>query len=316
MGTTSSCMLADMHTPASPRGVAVIDALHLGRPHVVATYLLLGDEPALVDPGPASTLATVEAGLARHAMGLADLRHVVLTHIHLDHAGATGQIVARNPGVRVHVHTRGAAHLIDPSRLLGSAGQLYGDRLEHMWGRTIPVPPEAITTFDGGEELRLGRRPLRVFDAPGHAKHHLVWLDEESGAAFVGDNLGVRLPLVRLARPATPPPDVDLEAWARTLDMIGGLGPRWVALTHWGAYDDVAFHLADVRERLLRWGELVRAGLSGGASEAEQIAALERIARDEVAGLSDLERAAIAQQTGALESSWRGLARYWRKRGA
>ncbi|HMQ32266.1 MAG TPA: MBL fold metallo-hydrolase [Chloroflexaceae bacterium] len=305
-----------MNTPAHPHGVLVLDAHHMGRAHVVASYVLLGDEPALVDPGPAGTLPSLEAGLAQHDLALADIRHVVLTHIHLDHAGATGLILARNPAVRVHVHERGAPHLVDPSRLIGSATQLWGDQVERLWGRTVPVPPEAIGTLTGGEVLRLGRRTLRAFDAPGHAKHHLVWLDEESGGAFVGDNLGVRLPLVRFTRPATPPPDVDLEAWERTIATIAGLGPKWVMLTHYGAYGDVAFHIADFRERLLRWGEVVRRGLEGGASEQEQIEALERLARDEAASLGEPERAALDQQSGAIELSWRGLARYWRKRGA
>jgi glyoxylase-like metal-dependent hydrolase (beta-lactamase superfamily II) len=224
--------------------------------------------------------------------------------------------VARNPGVQVHVHTRGAQHLVDPSRLVASAGMLWGDQLETLWGRTIPVPPEVIITLHGGEAVRMGGRTVRAYDAPGHAKHHLIWLDEPSGAAFVGDTAGVRLPGVRFTRPATPPPDVDLEAWARSLDLLVELGPRWLMLTHYGGYDDVAFHIADFRERLLRWGELVRRGLGGGASEAEQIAALDRVAWDEAASLSESEQAALAQQSGAIELSWRGLARYWQKRGA
>lgn len=307
-------MMRAMHTPAYPSGVLALDTHHMGRPHVVATYVLLGDEPAIVDPGPAGTLPSVEAALAQHDMGLADLRHVVLTHIHLDHAGATGRILERHPTVQVHVHERGAPHLVDPSRLIRSAAQLWGDQLETLWGRTAPVPPAAITTLAGGETLRLGRRTLRAYDAPGHARHHLVWLDEESGAAFVGDSAGVRLPLVRFTRPATPPPEVDLEAWERTLDLIGALDPAWLMLTHFGAYGDVGFHLADFRERLLRWGELVRQGLASGAGEAEQIAALNQVAWAEAQSLSAPERAALAQQSGDVELSWRGLARYWRKR--
>lgn len=303
-------------TTAHPNGVLVLDTHHMGRAHVVASYVLLGDEPALVDPGPAGTLPSLEAGLAQHGLGLADIRHIVLTHIHLDHAGATGLILERNPSARVHVHERGAPHLVDPSRLINSAAQLWGDQLERLWGRTVPVPPAAIGTLAGGEVLRLGRRTLRAYDAPGHAKHHLVWLDEESGGAFVGDNLGVRLPAARFTRPATPPPDIDLEAWERTIELIVGLKPAWVMLTHYGPYSDVDFHIADFRERLLRWGEAVRRGLEGGADEGEQIAALERMAWEEAASLGAAERAALTQQSGAVELSWRGLARYWRKRGA
>lgn len=305
-----------MNTQTYPHGVLTLDTLHLGRPGVVATYLLLGDELALVDPGPAGTLPTVEAALAQHDLSLQDLRHVILTHVHLDHAGATGAILAQNPHVQVHVHERGAPHLIDPSRLVKSAGQLWGDQLEMLWGQTIPVPPKAITTLVGGERLQLGKRVLHAYDAPGHAKHHLVWYDEESEAAFVGDNTGVRRQLQPFTRPATPPPDVDLVAWQSTLDLIKGLRPQWLMLTHFGAYRDVEFHLADVRERLLRWGELVRAGLTSGKSEAEQLAALEAQALAEAASLDETELAALTQQSGAVELSWLGLARYWQKQAA
>lgn len=305
-----------MPTHTYPDGILILDTQHMGRTHVVATYLLLGDEPALVDPGPAGTLPTVEAALAQHDMRLADLRHIILTHIHLDHAGATGPILARNPHIQVHVHAKGAPHLIDPSRLVNSAAMLWGDQLEVLWGRTAPVPPEAITTLIGGETLRLGHRTLRAFDGPGHAKHHLVWLDEQSGAAFVGDNTGVRLPLIKFTRPATPPPDVDLEAWNRTLDLITSLDPQWLMLTHFGAHADVAFHLSDFRERLMRWAELVRVNLPSGMSETEQIAALDHQAWLEAQSLDADQRTALDQQSGSMELSWRGFARYWQKRAA
>ncbi|RRR74404.1 MAG: MBL fold metallo-hydrolase [Candidatus Viridilinea halotolerans] len=304
-----------MNTQTNPKDVLILDTHHMGRPHVVATYVLLGAEPALVDPGPAGTLPNVEAALAQHNMSLADIKHLIVTHIHLDHAGASGAILERNPNIRVHVHERGAPHLIDPSRLVNSAGMLWGDQLETLWGRTIPVPVSAIETLVGGEQLRLGGRTLRAYDAPGHARHHLVWYDEASGAAFVGDNAGVRLPTERFTRPATPPPDVDIEAWLRTLDMIGTLNPQWIMLTHFGAYADVNFHLADMRERLVHWAELVREGMASGASEAEQIAALEAQALQEAAHLNAEEQAALTQQSGDVVLSWRGLARYWTKRG-
>jgi glyoxylase-like metal-dependent hydrolase (beta-lactamase superfamily II) len=224
--------------------------------------------------------------------------------------------VERSPQARVYVHERGAAHLIDPSRLIGSAAQLWGDQLQRLWGTTVPVPPGRIQTFGGGERISIGLHTLAAYDAPGHAKHHLVWHHEGVGCAFVGDNCGVRLPGVAFTRPATPPPDVDLDAWLRSLDLIAGLTPRWLMLTHFGPFDDPAFHLADFRERLLRWAELVRDGLASGASEAEQIAALNRLGSDEAASLGAPEQAALSQQSGDLALSWRGLARYWQKRAA
>jgi glyoxylase-like metal-dependent hydrolase (beta-lactamase superfamily II) len=303
-----------MNTPPARDDIAVIDALHLGRPRVIATYLLLGDEPALVDPGPASTLANVEAGLGEYGLRLSDIRHIVLTHIHLDHAGATGSLAARSAAAQVYVHERGAPHLVDPSRLLNSAAQLYGDQMQTLWGELLPVPAERVTVFGEGDRLRVGGRELLAYDAPGHAKHHLVWFEPASGAAFVGDNGGVRLPGTPFTRPATPPPDIDLEAWARTLDRIEALAPSRLMLTHFGPFEDVAFHLADYRERLLRWGEFVRAGLHSGRSEAEQIAALQSLAASESTSLSEADQATTIQQTGALASTWHGLARYWRKR--
>ncbi|MEI7770928.1 MAG: MBL fold metallo-hydrolase [Chloroflexales bacterium] len=304
-----------MTTP-SPDGVITIDDMHLGRPHVIATYLLTGAAPALVDPGPDSTLPALEAGLAAQGLGLGDIHSILLTHIHLDHAGATGSILARNPRVKIYVHTVGAPHMVDPSRLLKSANQLYGEMMQTLWGETVPVPTESITTLEGGEMIDLGGRMLHVFDAPGHAKHHLIYLDQQSGGAFIGDNGGVRLPSLPFARPATPPPDVDLEAWDGTLLMIDELMPSWLMLTHFGAYNDVETHIRDYRARLAHWGEYVRKGLESGASEADQIIALERMAAQEVAGLSAADHDILRQQTGALASSWHGLARYWRKRAA
>ena len=303
-----------MNTQHPPNGIAVIDALHLGRPHVIATYLLLGAEPALVDPGPASTLPTVAAALATYGLELSDIRHIILTHIHLDHAGASGLLMSHSPTARVYVHERGAPHLIDPSRLLNSATQLYGDQMERLWGEVRPIPAERVVIYGEGERLQAGDRELLAYDAPGHAKHHLIWFEPASGTAFVGDSAGVRLPGVPFTRPATPPPDIDIEGWLRTLERIESLAPRRLMLTHFGPFDDVAFHLADYRERLLRWAELVRAGLESGRSEAEQIAALEALGAAEAAGIDGPAQAALTQQSGDLSASWRGLARYWRKR--
>ncbi len=299
----------------TPRDVALIDVYHLGRPHVICTFLLLGDTPALVDPGPASTLPALKAGLDAHGLTVADLRAVILTHIHLDHAGATGLLASENPHLVVHVHERGAPHLIDPSRLLNSAGQLYGDRMTALWGNVLPVAPSQVKVYTGGETVHLDGHTLRAFDAPGHAKHHLVWFDEANGAAFVGDNTGVRLPGVRMTRPATPPPDVDLAAWRQTHDLIERLHPQWLCLTHFGAYNDVAFHLADARLRLQQWAEIVRQSLLAGHDEATGVAMLEAALASEAANLSPAEQAAITQQTGPLNLSWRGLARYWQKLG-
>ncbi len=298
---------------SEPTDLITIDLMHTGQPWVVASYLLLGEEPALVDPGPARTLPQLEAGLAANGLGVGDLRHILLTHIHLDHAGATGSLLARNPQLQVYIHERGAPHMVNPERLLSSALRLYGDRMDELWGEMLALDPAAVTTLRGGELLHISGRTLRVYDAPGHAKHHLIYADQGSSVAFVGDNCGVRLPGHLYARPATPPPDVDIEQWEATLTLLSELGPGYLALTHFGIFDDPQEHIAAYRERLRGWADLVRAGLASGATEAEQIAALRMLAEAEVGGSAEMRD--LYQRGGPSEQSWQGLARYWRKRG-
>lgn len=296
-----------------PEDILIIDDMHLGRPHVIASYLLLGDEPAIVDPGPASTLANLEAGLAAHGLRGEDLRHIVLTHIHLDHAGATGTLVRRYPQLRAYVHARGAPHMLAPERLVQSATRIYGDQMERLWGEFAAVPAERLTILSGGETLRLGGRALRAFDAPGHASHHLIYLDEGSGALFMGDNGGVCLPDRMIPRPATPPPDIDLEAWGRTLDLAESLRPELLLLAHFGPAYAPGAYLADYRAALARWAEAVRAGLRSGASEAAQLAALRELALADL-GATTVDARELFEQASSVEMNWQGLARYWRKR--
>lgn len=298
-----------------PPNVRMLDDMHLGRPHVIATYALLGDAPALVDPGPASTLGALESGLAAHGLALADVQTIVLTHIHLDHAGATGELVRRFPHLRVYVHGRGAPHLAAPDKLIRSATRLYGDQMDRMWGPTLPVPEQNITTLGGGETLRIGAHALQVLDAPGHASHHLVYVDQHTGLAYVGDTAGVCVPDRPLARPAAPPPDIDIEAWLDTLDRLEALGPQALLITHFGPRFDPPAYLAEYRAALRRWAELVRAGLAGGADEAVQVAQLLAVARAELGDDVTDEQVAHVEQASSTPLSWQGLARYWRKRG-
>jgi glyoxylase-like metal-dependent hydrolase (beta-lactamase superfamily II) len=293
--------------------ILTIDDMHLGRPHVIATFLLTGAEPTLVDPGPASTLPNLEAGLAQHGYSLGDIRHILLTHIHLDHAAASGTITARYPDIRVYVHERGAQHIIDPERLLNSARQLYGAQMATLWGEILPVPADQVTIVPDGATIALGERRMSAYDAPGHAKHHLVYFEAATGAAFVGDNAGVRLPGFDYVRPATPPPDIDIEQWQQTLDLIAGLAPQTLYLTHFGAYHDAQRHIEEYRARLLRWAEQVRQGLASGADESAQILQLRQLADAELSAMSEADRA-LHQQASPGEQSWAGLARYWRKR--
>lgn len=297
-----------------PDDIRLVDDLHLGRPHVIATYVLLGDQPALVDPGPGSTLPSLEAGLTSYGLTIGDLRAVLLTHIHLDHAGATGLLVARNPHLRVYVHRRGAPHVIAPERLVRSAARLYGDEMERLWGEIRPVPEANITVLEGGETVRLNGRTIRAFYTPGHASHHVIYFEEATGAAFVGDTAGVRMPGSTYTRPPTPPPDIDIEAWQRSLDTLRSLEPCLLLLTHFGPVAAPADHIEEYRARLLRWTETVRQGLMSGADEATQIARLQALADKELGEITTAEAYEDYRQAAAVEQSWHGLARYWRKR--
>ncbi len=289
----------------------VIDNLHLGQPQIIATCLFRGTAPFLVDPGPTSTLGNLEAGLAAAGLSLADLQAILLTHIHLDHAGATGTILARYPHIQVYVHAEGAAHIIDPQRLVTSASRLYGDMMDTLWGEMLPVPETAITTLRGGESLQLGERRVDVYDAPGHAPHHLIYFDTLSRAACIGDNGGCRLPGYDYISPTAPPPTINLEDWEQTLNLIGELEPRMLLLTHFGRHDDVTTHLERYRRQLRHWAEVVRAGLERGADQAAieaDLLALER------AALPDETTRRLYQQASPVGLNTAGLVRYWRKR--
>lgn len=270
----------------------LIDLRHLGRPHVIGAWLV-GD--VLVDPGPGSTLPTLLAEL-----GPAIPRVIALTHIHLDHAGATGALVRRYPDVEVWVHERGAPHLIDPERLLASAARLYGDDMQRLWGDTEPVAADRVRALHGGE--RLGS--WEVAYTPGHASHHVAYLDHASGHAFTGDVAGVRIdggPVM----PPTPPPDIDVEAWFGSLDRVAGWRPRVLCPTHFGAFTDVEEHLEQMRAVL---PDAER--LAGSLDEADFIAAL----RARIAETADADTAAAYEQAMPPEQCFAGLVRYLRRR--
>ena len=236
----------------------LLDLRHLGRPKVIASYLLEGPEPTLVDCGPSTCVEALEAGLREHGLALEDLRHLLITHIHLDHAGAAGTLVRRNPALRVHVSAIGAPHLVDPSRLERSARRLYGASFDGLWGELAPVP-EANVRIVGDNVLG-----LEAFPTPGHASHHVCYLDRD-GTLYAGDACGVRIAPNPVVLPPTPPPDLDVDAWERTIDEIERRQPQRLVLVHFGAFGDVVGHLRVLRTRLLEWRDIV----AGGASEDE-----------------------------------------------
>jgi glyoxylase-like metal-dependent hydrolase (beta-lactamase superfamily II) len=275
-----------------------IDLLHLGRERVIASYLLdTADGPALLDCGPTTTVDALEAGLAARGLALTDIRHLLLTHIHLDHAGAAGVLVRKHPGLQVHVSPIGAPHLIDPERLERSARRLYGDTFDSLWGELAPVPAENVHPLEGA---LLG---LESFPSPGHASHHVCYFDPD-GTLYTGDAAGVRVLPGRSVMPPTPPPDVDIAAWQTTIDEIARREPSRLALIHFGVAEDVSRHLEELELRLLDWAESV----AGGASEEE-------FAEYALAELSDSgDDTGSYAQAMPFWQSYRGLARWAEKR--
>jgi glyoxylase-like metal-dependent hydrolase (beta-lactamase superfamily II) len=295
-------------------GVKTIDVEYLGEQRYIACALLDGNAPVIVDPGPTVSLPVLEVGLRAAGISIDDLAGILLTHIHLDHAGATGSIVRRSPRVRVYVHERGARHMVAPERLLASAERLYGDRMEELWGEFLAVPAGNVRALSGGETLDFADRRIEVAYTPGHASHHVSYLDTASGTAFVGDTAGIRIDGNPYVLPVTPPPDIDLEAWDTSLKKIEAWRPERLYVTHFGVAEGVDEHLTEFRRRLQRWAAAVRQGLESERSDA---ACIEAFTEDVLADLHrNLRRETVSlyQQGGAPEMSWHGLARYWRKR--
>jgi glyoxylase-like metal-dependent hydrolase (beta-lactamase superfamily II) len=275
-----------------------IDLVFQGTPRCIGVYLLdTEDGPALFDCGPATTVDALKAGLADAGLALADVRHLLLSHIHLDHAGAAGTLVREHPGLQVHVSEIGAPHLLDPARLEASARRLYGDTFDTLWGELAPVPKENLHVV--GDAV-VG---LDCFPTPGHASHHVSYLDRD-GTLYSGDAAGVRIQPGRYVLPPTPPPEFDLDAWQRTVDEIERRDPERLALIHFGVADDPARHLAELRLGLYDWAEFVL----GGATEEEFVDYI----RAELANAG--ENLAFYDVAMPLWQSYRGLRRWADKR--
>ena len=269
-----------------------IDLLHAGAARTVGAYLLDTSEGlSLFDCGPSSCIPALKDGLAERGVELGELRHLLLSHIHLDHAGAAGSLVREHPGLHVWVSEVGAPHLVDPSRLERSARRLYGDSFDHLWGELAPVPEANVRVV--GERV-LG---LECFPAPGHASHHVCYLGND-GTLFAGDAAGVRITPHSEVLPPTPPPDFDLDEWLDTIDEIERREPSRLALIHFGVFDDVARHLDELRRQLRAWVAL------DGVDEQEFA---ERVG----AGLDESYDRAMP-----LWQSYAGLRRYWEQRGS
>jgi glyoxylase-like metal-dependent hydrolase (beta-lactamase superfamily II) len=259
---------------------------------VICAYEVNG---LIIDPGPASSLETLLERLDGTPRGL------LLTHIHLDHAGASGLLCRRFPELQVYVHEIGAPHLIDPSKLLESATRLYGDDMWELWGEVAPVPEDRIHPLHGGETIE----GFRVAYTPGHASHHVCYLDEESHDAYVGDIAGVRIPPFEHTVAPTPPPDIDIEAWLDSLHTVACWNPHSLCLTHFGQVTDVADQLHRVRTALLESADSAR--LDG---EERFIARVEQ----ELAAETDPATVEAFEQAVPPDQAYQGLSRYWRQR--
>ena len=304
-------------------GVDYVDLRFLGRPGIIATAILHGPRGiALVDPGPSTSLENLREELQRKGFTIADVCQLLLTHIHLDHAGATGSLVRENPAIDVFVHERGAPHMANPQRLLESAGRLYGQDMAPLWGEFLPVPAERLRVLTGGETISAGGRELQVAYTPGHASHHVAYFDRSSRVAFVGDTAGIRLRSRSddsansggYVMPPTPPPDIDLEAWRESEARILAWDPDTIFLTHFGPFHGARLQFQQLRDNIEDWNRIVRRLLADDSRDESQRqeAFVEEASRELRRAVGDAE-AEHYGRAGRLDYSWQGLSRYWRK---
>jgi glyoxylase-like metal-dependent hydrolase (beta-lactamase superfamily II) len=276
------------------QSLRLLDLRFGGRPHAVGVYVVDTDDgPALFDCGPSSTLPALETRLAEQGLELSDIRHLLLSHIHLDHAGAAGAIVRRHPKLTVWVSAVGAPHLVDPARLERSARRLYGTAFDKLWGELAPVPEASVRVADGDV---LG---WESFPTRGHASHHISYFRD--GTLLAGDAAGVRMPGASYIVPVSPPPDIDVEEWHATVGAIRAREPKRLALIHFGVHEDVSDHLDRLELELDRWAARVRDGMG-----ADEFVAAAQADAGQNAGVYD--------QVAPFWQSWHGLRRYWDKR--
>jgi glyoxylase-like metal-dependent hydrolase (beta-lactamase superfamily II) len=295
--------------------ITVLDDLWTGRARTIAAALLESDgHRAVIDPGPGSTLETFRQQLQVHGLAVRDLDAILLTHIHLDHAGATGALVRENPRLSVYVHRLGAPHMVDPSKLLASAARLWPNDLQRLFGDALPVPEGNLRILEGGETLALGARKLEVVYTPGHASHHVSYFDQAEGVAFVGDTTGVRIEGHPFVMPATPPPDIDLSIWDTSFAAILERKPSRLFLTHFGYSDNPSEHILLFRERLHRWAAMAEQAIRTTTSDAAAMDSFMSATHREIAEHLPAEEVDHYVFSAGLNLSFLGLARYLRKR--
>ena len=298
-------------------GLDYVDLHFLGKPEIIATAVL--QDPggtALIDPGPSTTIGNLRGALKQRGIAIGDVRQLLLTHIHLDHAGATGTLVKENPSIEVIVHERGAPHLVDPAKLLASATRLYGEAdMKRLWGEFLAIPAKNLRPVTGGETVATGGRELEIAYTPGHASHHVSYFDRASRVAFVGDTAGIRRGAGTYVMPPTPPPDIDLEAWRESEARILSWDPDTLFMTHFGPFHGARLQFQQLWEHIEGWNRIVKRLIADATLTEEQ---RQQTFVDEA--FRQLRRAVGEQEAdqygraGRLDYSWQGLARYWRKR--
>ncbi len=303
-------------TQISP-GTWQISHTFQGEHEIVGSYLIAGaNELAVIDPGPGSVIESLLASIGEAGFEPGDVTHILVTHVHLDHAGSVGSLVKQMPKAQVYVHGLGAPHLLDTTRVVASASRIFGERMKPLWGDIEPTPFDRLHVIENGDKLNIAGRRLEVHYTPGHAVHHVIFFDVHSGELFAGDAAGVRLPGVDYVRPPTPPPDLDLEAWSNTIDLLKRLRPDVLYIGHFGAIKAIAPHLERLREKLFTWGEFVLSAMRDGKTEDEIIAMLIEYAKPELlraaAGNTNvMPRYEIATN---YPMTVQGYMRYWKKK--
>ena len=290
----------------------LLDLDFQGSAGVVAAYLVTGPfGHTLIETGPGSTLPALEHAIAATGARLGDVTQLLVTHIHLDHAGAAGSLLRRLPEARLFVHPLGASHMVDPSKLLRSATRIYGDRMDALWGAFEPCPAERVELLADGAELACGERTLTALYTPGHASHHIAFHDADHRSAFTGDVGGVRLQGASYVRPPTPPPDIDVVAWHASVDRLRSLGLDTLYPTHFGRFADPSRHLDELLVRLDEWTGWVRQWMADGLTPDAMAAELQRKSTADIAAnVPDPGLAQAYELATPSRMTVDGLARY------
>jgi glyoxylase-like metal-dependent hydrolase (beta-lactamase superfamily II) len=288
----------------------------LGENEIIGSYLLAGrNELAIIDPGPGSMVESLLTSIQAVGFDPQEVTHILATHVHLDHAGAAGTLVRQLPRAQVYVHGKGAPHLLDTAKVVASASRIFGEGMKLLWGEIESTPQERLSIIEGGDILNIAGRRLEVHYTPGHAVHHVIFFDAHSGELFAGDVAGVKLQDVDYVRPPTPPPDLDLEAWSNSINLVKSLRPDVLYIGHFGAIKNIPEHFDLLREKLNSWGDFVLGAMRDGKDEAEITAMLIEHTKSELLRAAHdphaIERYEIATN---YPMTVQGYMRYWRNK--